>query len=52
MAIKTYQKGDPTKLSANFRAREFDCPGQGCCHKTLVDEQLVDYLQKIREHFG
>lgn len=52
MAIKTYKKGDPTKLSANFRAREFDCPGSGCCTETLIDEKLVGYLQQIRDHFG
>ena len=52
MEIKTYQKGDPTKISQNFRAREFDCPGSGCCDQTLIDEDLVAYLQKIRDHFG
>ncbi len=52
MAIKTYQKGDPTKLSENFRAREFDCPGSGCCTQTPIDEKLVAYLQQIRTHFG
>ncbi len=52
MAIKTYKKGDATKLSENFRAREFDCPGSGCCTSTPVDEKLVEYLQNIRTHFG
>ena len=52
MAIKTYKKGDSTKLSANFRAREFDCQGTGCCSETPIDEKLVRYLQKIRDHFG
>ena len=52
MAIHTYEKGDAQKLSPNFRAREFDCQGSGCCSQTLVDEKLVEYLQKIREHFG
>ena len=52
MAIKTYKKGDPTKITANFRAREFDCPGSGCCTETLIDEKLAEYLQQIREHFG
>ena len=51
MAIKIYQKGDPTKLSANFRAREFDCHGVGCCTSTPIDEKLVEYLQNIRDHF-
>lgn len=52
MAVKTYQKGADTKLSANFRIREFDCNGKGCCNETKIDPQLVDYLQKIRDHFG
>lgn len=52
MAIKTYKKGDSTKLSENFRASEFDCPGTGCCTETPIDEKLVDCLQKIRDHFG
>jgi len=52
MAIKVYKRGDSTKLSANFRAREFDCKGAGCCRETKIDEKLVEYLQKIRDHFG
>lgn len=52
MAIKTHKKGDNQKLAENFRAREFDCQGTGCCAETLIDEQLVEYLQQIRTHFG
>ena len=52
MAIKIYKKGDSTKLSPNFRAREFDCQGTGCCAETKIDEKLVQYLQQIRDHFG
>ena len=52
MAIKTYKKGADTKLSTNFRACEFDCQGSGCCSETPIDEKLVQYLQKIRDHFG
>lgn len=52
MAIKTYKKGTSTKLSANFSSTEFDCHGSGCCSATLIDEKLIEYLQKIREHFG
>lgn len=51
MAIKTYKRGDSTKLSPNFRASEFDCHGIGCCTETPIDEKLVEYLQKIRDHF-
>lgn len=52
MAVKTYKKGSATKLSKNFRVREFDCSGNGCCTETLIDEKLVEYLQNIRDHFG
>lgn len=52
MAVKTYKKGESTKLSANFRVSEFDCNGKGCCSVTKIDDQLVTYLQKIRDHFG
>ena len=51
MAIKTYKKGDPTKLSENFCVYEFSCNGTGCCTETLIDDQLVEYLQQIRDHF-
>ena len=52
MAVNSYQKGADTKLSANFRVREFDCNGKGCCSVTKIDDQLVAYLQQIRDHFG
>lgn len=51
MAIKSYKKGTKTKLSKNFSVHEFDCKGKGCCTETLIDEQLITYLQKIRDHF-
>lgn len=51
MAIKTYKRADTTKVAKNFRAREFDCNGKGCCAETRIDEKLVEYLQKIRAHF-
>ena len=50
--IKTFKKGISKKISNNFRSDEFDCHGAGCCSKTLIDENLVSYLQKIRDHFG
>lgn len=54
MAVKTYTKGAKTKLSKNFSVYEFRCGlGRGCnCTTTLIDDKLVDYLQKIRDHFG
>lgn len=51
MAINTYTKGQAVKLSNNFNSTEFDCKGSGCCGSTLIDDKLVEYLQKIREHF-
>lgn len=52
MAIKTYNRGSAERLATNFRAREFDCNGSGCCKETKIDEKLVEILQKIRDHFG
>lgn len=52
MAIKEYRKDYKTQLSKNFKVNEFSCQGKGCCSKVLIDEKLVDYLQKIRDHFG
>lgn len=50
--MKTYKKGVKNKLSVNFNSIEFDCHGVGCCKETKIDEKLVEYLQKIREHFN
>lgn len=50
--VKTYQKGKGVKLSENFKSTEFDCHGNGCCSTTLIDDDLVKYVQKIRDHFG
>lgn len=52
MATNTYQKGVAVKLSASFVSTEFDCHGRGCCNTTIINPQLVIYLQKIRDHFG
>ena len=52
MNIKTYIKGKPVQLSKNFKSTEFDCHGANCCKETQIDDQLVEYLQKIREHFN
>jgi hypothetical protein len=52
MAVKTYTKGSDTRLSKNFSVYEFACQGSGCCTETPIDEKLVEYLQKIRDHFG
>lgn len=54
MAIQTYKKGMGTKLSKNFMVYEFRCGiGRPCsCTTTLIDDKLVEILQKIRDHFG
>lgn len=52
MAIKIYKKDSDTRLSENFSVYEFSCNGKGCCTETPIDEKLVEYLQKIRDHFG
>ena len=55
MAVQSYPKSSTIKLSKNFNTREFRCGlGSPCssCSTTLVDELLVEYLQKIRDYFG
>ncbi len=54
MGVKTYQENSKTQLSKNFNSYEFRCGlGSACsCSTILIDDKLVDYLQKIRDHFG
>lgn len=52
MGHNTYTKGQKTQLSSHFVSTEFDCHGSGCCSTTIVDPDLVVYLEKIREHFN
>lgn len=54
MAVQLYDKSSTTKLSKNFSAREFRCGLGGPCNcaNTLIDDKLVEYLQKIRDYFG
>ena len=47
-----FKKGDSAQISKNFQFKEFDCHGKGCCSTTIIDEKLVEYVQRIREHFG
>lgn len=51
MSTNTYQKGIKKQLSKYFVSTEFDCHGSGCCSITLINPKLVEYLNKIREHF-
>lgn len=50
--MTTYTKGKSVKLTRNFKSTEFDCKGNKCCSKTMIDIELVGYLQVIRNHFG
>lgn len=52
MAIKAYSlaKDGEKALSKNFRVKEFRCKDGS--DPIFVDSDLVDLLQKIRDHFG
>lgn len=52
MTVKTYslKKDGNKKLSTNFKVKEFACKDGS--DKVLVDSDLVDLLQKIRNHFN
>lgn len=52
MGYKYFTKGQAVKVSAHFYSTEFDCHGSGCCTQTVVNEKLIEYLEKIREHFN
>ena len=51
MAVKSYKRSEKLQLSKNFKLDEFKCKC-GKCDPILVDEALVTWLQKIRDHFG
>lgn len=47
MSVITFQRGDKTKLTANFARYEFQCP---CgCSTQMVDTELAEKLQTIRD---
>lgn len=52
MTIKAYSKAKDgnKKLSANFRVKEFACTDGS--DPIFIDTELVNILQKIRNHFG
>ena len=51
--MSQYIKNKPTQLSPNFDSTEFDCNCKNkTCTITEIDPKLVEYLQKIRDHFG
>lgn len=47
-----FEKERSDKIAKNFQYKEFDCHGQGCCSTTIIDEKLVEYVQRIRDHFN
>jgi uncharacterized protein YcbK (DUF882 family) len=51
MTVKTYslKKDGNKKLSTNFKVKEFACKDGS--DKVLVDTDLVELLQKIRDYF-
>lgn len=53
MAVITYKKSNRIQLSKNFNSYEFRCGlGRPCaCQITLIDEALVDILQRICDHW-
>ena len=52
MALKAYSvaKDGATYISKNFRVREFRCKDD--TDPIFIDSDLVDVLQKVRDHFG
>lgn len=52
MTIKAYSKSKDgnTKLSTNFKVKEFACTDGS--DPIFIDSELVDVLQKVRNHFG
>ena len=53
MAVKEYKKTEQKQLSKNFRLSEFRCKCHNPdCTVTKLDDALVEWLQKIRDHYG
>lgn len=52
MGYLYFTKGQSVKVSEHFVSTEFDCHGRGCCSQTVVNEKLIEYLEKIRNHFN
>lgn len=49
--VKTYKRSDAVQLSKNFKLDEFKCKCYEC-DPILLDDTLIEWLQKIRDHFG
>lgn len=52
MGYLYFTKGVSVRVSDHFTSGEFDCHGKGCCSQTIVNERLVEFLEKIRNHFN
>lgn len=52
MGYLYFTKGQAVKVSAHFYSTEFDCHGSGCCNQTVVNEKLIELVEKIRVHFN
>lgn len=50
MTIYKRSEGDK-QLSKNFRLSELMCKC-GQCEDQIIDDELIDYLQKLRDYFG
>lgn len=50
LKVYSLKKDGNLKLSSNFRVREFACKDGS--DPIFIDSELVDILQKIRNHFG
>lgn len=48
--VYSYTKDGTKFLSSNFRVREFRCKDD--TDPIFIDSDLVDVLQKVRDHFG
>lgn len=51
MPVQKYPKGSQIWVSKHFQAREFDCPCKACL-ETLLDSDLVEGLERMRERLG
>lgn len=51
MGYKYFTKGVAVKVSDHFYSTEFDCHGNGCCSQTVINEDLIVLIEKIRTFF-
>lgn len=51
MSVKTIVKGRNKKISEHFKSSEFDCHGDGCCTNTKYDDEIIKWLEQIRNYY-